>query len=348
MKDRVSLYPGRIRLIPVEGQDNVYDLVRADEPIEEGTPLNKANILKDSTIQKYVNANINVPDDVFNYLGNYAEYWWKRTSLGTTKYRELLVLSSSSSSELLLSGNYYYDSVNVNEDNGEVTPNGVGTLITESGTSDEFINRIKGKYVVNGSVIAKIVTTGTPSFNNVSGTLYIKGGYYYTVSSETYIADVGIVSYVRSTNRNAYPDTGELNGFSYEYVGIPFENMPNIPVKIETGSYVGTGTYGSSNPNSLTFSFKPKLVMFTKYKNSNGVTHNAGYIFGNNYSDGSAIVFDLSNISDEYSEYRLCNKGDMIKLVDNTFSWYTTYTNSHATTYQLNDSAVTYNYVAIG
>lgn len=30
--------------------------------------------------------------------------------------------------------------------------------------------------------------------------------------------------------------------------------------QIETGSYVGTGTYGPSNPNTLTFSFVPKLV----------------------------------------------------------------------------------------
>ena len=30
--------------------------------------------------------------------------------------------------------------------------------------------------------------------------------------------------------------------------------------KIETGSYVGTGTYGSSNPCSLTFDFAPKVL----------------------------------------------------------------------------------------
>ena len=35
----------------------------------------------------------------------------------------------------------------------------------------------------------------------------------------------------------------------------------DIPtIKIETGSYTGTGTYGASNPNTLTFSFEPKIV----------------------------------------------------------------------------------------
>ena len=31
--------------------------------------------------------------------------------------------------------------------------------------------------------------------------------------------------------------------------------------KLETGSYVGSGTYGSANPRTLTFSFQPKLVI---------------------------------------------------------------------------------------
>ena len=32
-------------------------------------------------------------------------------------------------------------------------------------------------------------------------------------------------------------------------------------VQIETGSYMGTGTHGQSNPNTLTFGFEPKLVI---------------------------------------------------------------------------------------
>ena len=31
--------------------------------------------------------------------------------------------------------------------------------------------------------------------------------------------------------------------------------------KLETGSYVGSGTYGSANPRTLGFSFRPKLVI---------------------------------------------------------------------------------------
>ena len=40
--DRVPTYPGRVKMVPVSGQANTYDLTRADMPITEGTPINKA------------------------------------------------------------------------------------------------------------------------------------------------------------------------------------------------------------------------------------------------------------------------------------------------------------------
>ena len=40
--DRIPTYPGRVKLIPVAGQANTYDLVRADEPLVAGTPINRA------------------------------------------------------------------------------------------------------------------------------------------------------------------------------------------------------------------------------------------------------------------------------------------------------------------
>ena len=52
MKDRVPTYPGRVTLIPVAGQENTYDIVRADEPQQEGTPINKATLLNDATAEK--------------------------------------------------------------------------------------------------------------------------------------------------------------------------------------------------------------------------------------------------------------------------------------------------------
>ena len=68
MKDRVPLYPGRVTLTPVSGQANTFDLVRADQPTQEGTPLNKASLLKDATAALYGLPNTAVPDDVLSKI----------------------------------------------------------------------------------------------------------------------------------------------------------------------------------------------------------------------------------------------------------------------------------------
>lgn len=38
--NRVPLHPGRVTLNPVAGESGKYDMVRSDDPLEEGTPLN--------------------------------------------------------------------------------------------------------------------------------------------------------------------------------------------------------------------------------------------------------------------------------------------------------------------
>lgn len=68
MKDRIPTKPGRVTLTPVPGQENTYDLVRADEPAQEGTPLNKAALLKDETAALYGLGTDAVPDDVLKLL----------------------------------------------------------------------------------------------------------------------------------------------------------------------------------------------------------------------------------------------------------------------------------------
>lgn len=40
--------------------------------------------------------------------------------------------------------------------------------------------------------------------------------------------------------------------------------------RIQTGSYVGTGTFGVDNPCSLTFDFIPKFIIFTNKKTAKG------------------------------------------------------------------------------
>lgn len=70
MKDRVSRYPGRVKLVPVDGQANTYDMVNADEPTVVGTPLNKASLLSDATAELFgLNASA-TPEDVLRAIGS--------------------------------------------------------------------------------------------------------------------------------------------------------------------------------------------------------------------------------------------------------------------------------------
>ena len=70
MKDRIAKYPGRVKLTPVSGQTNVYDMTRLDDPTQVGDPLNKNTLLKDATAALFgLGANA-VPDEVLALIAN--------------------------------------------------------------------------------------------------------------------------------------------------------------------------------------------------------------------------------------------------------------------------------------
>lgn len=68
MKDRVPTYPGRRKMIPVEGQPNVYDVEMADVPTQEGTPLNTETLFQNSTAASLGLGDDATPDDGFKAI----------------------------------------------------------------------------------------------------------------------------------------------------------------------------------------------------------------------------------------------------------------------------------------
>lgn len=184
MKDRVSVHPGRVKLTPVAGEQNTYDMVRADSPTQEGTPLNKNTILKDTTAALYGLGTDAVPDDVLSNI----------------------------------------------------------------------------KALVDGA------------------------------------------------NSNA-----------------------NGRARIQTGSYVGTGTIGESNPNRLTFDFEPKTVIISGFSQRGGV--------------GSIVLVASVNSSFLYYSYDTMFSFDSVKWNQNTIEWYTEL-NGYG--YQANDQGRIYYYICIG
>lgn len=104
-------------------------------------------------------------------------------------------------------------------------------------------------------------------------------------------------------------------------------------VQIETGSYVGTGTYGASNPNTLTFEFEPKVW---------GVYSHVSHIDNNSY----VTLYDKNifpwGINTEEFEIAT-NINWTISFDGNKANWYGT-----NATYQRNSSGIMYYYFAIG
>lgn len=107
------------------------------------------------------------------------------------------------------------------------------------------------------------------------------------------------------------------------------------PVQIATGSYTGTGKYGSSNPTVLTFDFRPKLV---------------GISQGHSFTNHGATLLPFDALSEKFqnigisgdsnSTWSACAK----RNAENGISLY----NDSYPSYQFNDSGKVYYYFAIG
>lgn len=251
MQDRVPTYPGRVKLIPVLGQENTYEMVRADEPTQEGTPLNKANLLQDSVAKMYGLLESAIPNDVFAFLGKYNLHWWRRR---------------------------------------------------------------------------RINTAGT----------------------------IGEWEYLFSADSNAHPKSGIVSGYEYEYIGIPYKNFTSPLIQVAYGKYTGTGAWGESSPNKLTFSFAPKVVFVVQYFNSAPGVY--GPIYSSQKASNAVMVadtltesfqsgngfYELGYINDE-ARYSYGKKSKDGK----TFYWYFSYDKDRSSS-QLNSKGDVYYWVAIG
>ena len=104
--------------------------------------------------------------------------------------------------------------------------------------------------------------------------------------------------------------------------------------RIFAGSYVGTGTYGPSHPNRLTFDFSPQVIFL-----------------------GTNLVDDYNSVPEYYILFRGVNhfvarntsSKNTVEWSGDTVTWYFDSTNdSEGEVKQLNESGKTYQYLAIG
>ena len=120
--------------------------------------------------------------------------------------------------------------------------------------------------------------------------------------------------------------------------------------RIQTGSYVGTGTYGANNPCTLTFDFLPIIITIYMEKSTTG---NYGiFLWGKeeNTPSSTYVVYPQSLTNDYIKNLGFTMPSNSLsheyyaKREGNTIFWYDT--NSGA--FQANRENYTYYWVAIG
>lgn len=105
---------------------------------------------------------------------------------------------------------------------------------------------------------------------------------------------------------------------------------------VETGSYVGTGTYGSDNKNSLTFGGVPKMLV---------VSAGASGTYSSRTNTLMIILYGMTGLVMTSMDSSTNNNITAVEISQsgNNISWYSTDTAEG----QLNKSGKTYYYVAL-
>ena len=134
--------------------------------------------------------------------------------------------------------------------------------------------------------------------------------------------------------------------------GVLTVSEPQQTSKVYYGSYVGDGTKGtsSSNPMSITFPFKPRLLIMIGYStlSDHGIYRfniNAGTINTQVQLADISTTFKLSDgalrdgVTNDYVYHKLTSDGL-------TYSWYTTSSNTYKFDYVYNIKDCVYHYIA--
>ena len=148
----------------------------------------------------------------------------------------------------------------------------IGTLGISMTTNDTLPASLKGQFV-----------QVHPAYRQYASAPFNNGGVYY-LPSDAVFSGSRTDRYQPVTGYAAIPA-----GTTIEYLG-----KLGDKARVQVVSYVGTGTYGSDHPNSLTFDFVPKVVMFIDYVYTDGTNR------GNHYIDNySKFYYEMSRLSTE-------------------------------------------------
>ena len=338
MIDRNVEFPNRFQLQKVQGTDDIYDIIPAPgDVIAPGDLFSKGNMLPDEIVSllglKMANPQVK---DALNVLANVGNlHVWERvlTTIDASYVERRVNISDANIFSSDYQSSRYYARFNVS-DSINITSSGDISLVSPTQVEIYFQNgalynfdSLKGKYISYVSTASNSSSSfpGSGNIGYISSDAEVSITYsnYYQakITSGAYkvysvfVPAETTTDYLTSTDRNAYTE-GTVDNTTITYLG----QLGNR-TRIETGSYVGTKTYGSSNPNTLTFGFEPKIVFVV------------GRVFLDTLNTKSQLgVFNMLALTDEYLqagyfEYETDTASSpsgskYAKKNGNTLSWY--------------------------
>lgn len=135
---------------------------------------------------------------------------------------------------------------------------------------------------------------------------------------------------------------------------VAIKTMFDGRVRLASGTYTGTGTYGEGNKNSLTFPFPPKVVLIFRVAGMGLMTGSRASSLASDISYSMIAAYPASSTGviakrngGSAAESELYT--NILSFSGNSMSWYTSdsqYGSSAQS--QLNESGVEYRYYAIG
>lgn len=277
-----------------------------------GTPLNKANLLKDATAAQIGLPPSTTPDGMFQALGNTGElHVWRKTAGTTTTYPVSTNPNAyQEGSDAKPAGYklgdvvtgifrvnavynattvYYANSVNV-DNNGVVTLSDQSdyTLFAEEDSYNNAKN-LAGKFIIADydhkyCKIPKGVVLFIPANTTISFRQDVPGDNGYGIFFDRYQPVTGYAAIPAGT--------------TIEYLG-----KLGDKARMQVVSYVGTGTYGNNNPCSISVNFPMKAIVFlARFYTDNGNKKISKYFVSPNYgNDVSSIL--VEEVPKTYSQF---------------------------------------------
>ena len=175
---------------------------------------------------------------------------------------------------------------------------------------------------------------------------------------------------------DVYSKTNTITAETLSQLGLSTDKLPNdafqqiktlvdnaqssadSKVKIQMGSYVGTGTYGKDNRCSLTFNFVPKVVYIIQSGRTSITNGNTIFLIESHFmhmvSGAETGIGDYAYKKNGESDENYVGGDSLVfcSFKDKTVSWYNCkigfYESGSKAINQMNDSGTKYYWIAIG